>query len=154
MFSRGGSTVVTMKPKISCYAYRSQNQVEACILNWCSNWKDARLSVYISFWKHDSLKYHQGENAEEKKVKKNNSMWLTENNFVQAFGFSRDKKYHLVPLVLDGFLHQTSFKYAAPALIYLSIFIPVSIIMTIKMSVKSKVYINKSTYEVEVKIPT
>ena len=50
-FSRRGSIVVTIKPKTSCYAYKSQN----CILNGCSNWKDARLSVYISFRKHDSL---------------------------------------------------------------------------------------------------
>ena len=60
VFSRRGSTVVTMKPNISCYTYRSQNLDEACILNGCSNWKDARQSVYSSFRKHDSLKYHQG----------------------------------------------------------------------------------------------
>ena len=54
VFSRRGSTVgpgsITMKPKISCYTYRSQNLVEACILNGCSNLKDAALSD------HDSLK--------------------------------------------------------------------------------------------------
>ena len=37
VFSRRGSTVVTMKRNISCYAYRSQNLDEACILNGCSN---------------------------------------------------------------------------------------------------------------------
>ena len=57
-FSRSGSTVVTMK--LSCYTYQSQNLDEACILNGCSNWNDPRLSVCISFRKHDSLKYHQG----------------------------------------------------------------------------------------------
>ena len=33
VFSRRGSTVVSMKRKISCYAYQSQNLDEACILN-------------------------------------------------------------------------------------------------------------------------
>ena len=36
---------VRMKRKISCYAYRSQNLDEACILNGCSIWKDARLYI-------------------------------------------------------------------------------------------------------------
>ena len=100
-FSRRGSTVgpgsITMKPKISSYAYRRQNLDEACILNVCStcNWK----TKCISFRKHNSLKDHQGsvlkvlsktcgdigeimskKHAVEKKEKK---LWLSENNFVQ-----------------------------------------------------------------------
>ena len=38
---------IMMKTKISCYAYRSQNLDEACILNGCSNLKDARLTVHL-----------------------------------------------------------------------------------------------------------
>ena len=113
VFSHRGSTVVTMKPKISCYAYRSQNLDEACILNGCSNWKDARLSVYISFRKHDSLNFYQGsvlkvlclnlqghrwnnvkETCWRKKVKKTPKKHVTVwKQFCPAFGFTRDKKY-------------------------------------------------------------
>ena len=35
----------------------SQNRDEACILNRCSNWEDARV---FYFWKPDSPKWHQG----------------------------------------------------------------------------------------------
>ena len=114
VFSHRGSTVgpgsITMKPKISPYAYRSQNLDEACILNGCStyNWKDAWLSVYI-FSKtrlfevpprisakstFQNLRGHRWNNVKDiccrKKSKNIVTVWK---QFCPAFGFSRDKKY-------------------------------------------------------------
>ena len=106
-----GSTVgpgcITIKPKILSYAYRSQNQNEACILNRCSTCNEK--TKCISFRKNNSLKDHQGsvlkvlsktcgdigeimskKHAIEKKVKKNVTVWK---QFCPAFGFSHDKKY-------------------------------------------------------------
>ena len=61
-FSSRGSTVgprsITMKSKISSYAYRSQNLDEACILKGVLHVIEKTKS--ISFRKHNSLKDHQG----------------------------------------------------------------------------------------------